>query len=223
MECAVEDRQLVIPGQLVGKNIRCDFTCYMENGNIYSAVEGLARTSKDRMQVIPSRGMYMPKEGDLVIGVVEEVLGTVWMVDTGCPYKAFILKDEVIKTRTENVDMRKYFNVGDVLSGKVSGLNEVHSHLLIRPWKLGRGMIIKVNPKRVPRIVGKKRSMLEIIKNKTGTRLIVGQNGRIWLSDGNINLAVKAIKKIEREAQTRGLTDRISLMLDKESKSKKEA
>jgi len=60
--------------------------------------------------------------------------------------------------------------------------------------------------------------MLNMIREKTGVRIIVGQNGKIWLKDGNTDLAIKTIKKIEKYAQTQGLTDQIAEYLDKESR-----
>jgi exosome complex component RRP4 len=69
----------------------------------------------------------------------------------------------------------------------------------------------------VPRVVGKKKSMLNIIRDHTQTKIVVGQNGWIWIKGDNTELAIKAIKKVEREAQSQGLTDRIIEMLEKEA------
>jgi len=73
---------------------------------------------------------------------------------------------------------------------------------------------INIDPKRVPRVIGKKRSMLDMIKEKTRSNIVVGQNGRIWIKGENVDFIVKVMRKIEAEAQTSGLTDRISGMLD---------
>jgi len=217
MDYSVEDREVVVPGQKIGVSGKCDLTCFKDHEEIYSTVHGLVRQGRDYVTVIPSKGAYMPKEGDVVIGVVKSVRETFWIVDIGSPYSSYILKDEVVKTRG-SVDLKQFFDVGDVISGKVSSLNEVYSHLITRPWKLEVGLIIKVNPKRIPRVIGKSRSMLEVIKSKTGSRIIVGQNGLIWLKGGKADLGVKAIRKIEAQAQTRGLTERITNFLDSESK-----
>lgn len=213
------EREMVLPGTQVGENAIFDNTCYNEEGKVIAAVKGLYRSGNRGLRIIPAKGVYVPKAGDLVIGVISLVHDTFWLADIGGPYKSFILKDEVIKSKVKE-NLRKYYDVGDLVSGKVEGTNEVHSHILIRPWKLEKSLIIKVNPKRIPRVIGKNRSMLEIIKQKTGSRIIVGQNGLIWLKDGNIDLAVKAIKKIEAEAQSRGLTNRITEYLDSKGEEK---
>ncbi|MCK4455604.1 MAG: RNA-binding protein, partial [Thermoplasmata archaeon] len=72
-----------------------------------------------------------------------------------------------------------------------------------------------VSNSKVPRIIGRKGSMIGLIKKYTDCRMFVGQNGRIWL-DGSLDgmyLAVKAIRRIEEDAQVLGLTESIEVML----------
>ena len=57
--------------------------------------------------------------------------------------------------------------------------------------------------------------MVNMIKDSTDTRIVVGQNGLIWI-DGtpeNVMVAIEAIKMVEKEAHTTGLTDRIEKYL----------
>jgi len=57
-----------------------------------------------------------------------------------------------------------------------------------------------------------------MIKQATGCRIIVGQNGIAWIQSEDPameHLAVETIKKIEREAHISGLTDRIKSFLEK--------
>ena len=63
--------------------------------------------------------------------------------------------------------------------------------------------------------------MIKMLKNLTKSNIFVTQNGRIWLKGENIaydRLLIDAIKKIEREAHTVGLTDRISEYINNEKK-----
>jgi len=212
----VGDRELVYPGKLIGENVHCDEQCVQVGNNVYATVFGLARISGDRISVIPSAGGYTPKENDLVVGVVEEVRMGHWNVDIQTPYRTSIMGEEMTRNPLQE-DLKKYFKVGEILSAKVQDVNEQKTTMLIRPWKLEGGRIIHVNPKRVPRIIGKKRSMLDLLKGKTGCNIVVGQNGIIWIKGNGMNLCVTAIKKIEAEAQTSGLTDRINQMLDKKT------
>ena len=59
--------------------------------------------------------------------------------------------------------------------------------------------------------------MIELIKNKTGCHIIVGQNGVVWLKGDNEVLATKAVLMIEREAHVKGLTDIVTKLLEAEA------
>jgi exosome complex component RRP4 len=57
--------------------------------------------------------------------------------------------------------------------------------------------------------------MISLIKKYIRCRIFVGQNGKIWI-DGDtqsIDMALKAIRKIESESISYGLTSRIEEML----------
>ncbi|RLI95806.1 MAG: RNA-binding protein [Candidatus Altiarchaeales archaeon] len=217
----VGDGDLVIPGQLIGENVSCLDNCFMENNRVYSMVFGMVRINGRVVRVIPSLGVYTPKRDDLVIGVIINVMEGSWIVDINSPYLCRMRGEEVTKD-VMNKNLSKYYDVGDRISAKISFVNEVNSCEITGPWKLIDGVIINVNPKRIPRVVGKRRSMLEILKKKTNCNIVVGQNGRIWVrSDNfdNVKLAINAIKRIEREAQSSGLTDRIEKMLENARRS----
>ncbi|MEA1925034.1 MAG: exosome complex RNA-binding protein Rrp4 [Candidatus Altiarchaeota archaeon] len=214
----VGDREFVIPGQLIGDNVYCTENCLSVDDKIYSSIQGMVRVNGNRGTIIPLSGAYTPKRDDIVIGLVVEVLGRGWLVDINSPYMSVMMGEEATKNVMEE-DLSLYYDVGDKISVKIIRVNEVYNFDLIRPRKLNDGFIINVNPKRIPRVVGKRRSMLEILRKKTGCNIVVGQNGRIWIKSDkpdNAELAVKAIKKIEREAQTSGLTNKIESMLDDE-------
>ena len=89
--------------------------------------------------------------------------------------------------------------------------------------KLHGGRIFYVNTNKVPRIIGKKGSMISMVKQYTDTKMIVGQNGVIWLQGEDPKmelLAVETIKKIEDESHISGLTDKIKVFLEKETGKK---
>ncbi len=210
---SVKDRDVVIPGQLLGEKIRHDENCFDEGDRVFSAVRGMARTSDNTVSVIPITGPYLPRRGDIVIGVVTDVGGSFWILDIGTGANC-ILRAETV-SRDRNPDMKGYFDVGDAVSMKVDDVNEINDPVLSGPRKLTGGSIITVNPMRIPRILGKKRSMIDMIKNKTNSRISVGQNGRIWIGGEDTQKVVNVIKTIEREAHTSGLTNRISAALDR--------
>jgi len=56
--------------------------------------------------------------------------------------------------------------------------------------------------------------MITMIADATGCQLVVGRNGFVFVSHkGDHSLAVEAIRMIEREAHTSGLTDRVAAYL----------
>ena len=76
--------------------------------------------------------------------------------------------------------------------------------------------ILEISHSKVPRVIGKNGSMIQMIKNYTNCRIFIGQNGRIWV-DGNMDdmvHAMRAIKMIEEGAQTLKLTERVKEFLD---------
>ena len=52
------------------------------------------------------------------------------------------------------------------------------------------------------------------------TTIWTGQNGRVWITGTNPDIAIKAIRKIEEMAHTSGLTEYISKFLAKEMGAK---
>ena len=204
-----------MPGQLIGEKIRADLDCIREGTSVFSPIQGLVNLNRRGIGVIPLAGIYKPRREDVVIGVITKVLRDRWLVEINSPYTGSMSGEEATRSSQSRVDLTDYFRIGDVISAKIAWVDEVYASTLTRPWKLTDGRIIEVNPKRVPRIIGKKRSMINMIKEKTRCGIVVGQNGRIWIKGGQDNLVVDAIRKIEQEAYTQGLTDRIGEMLDK--------
>jgi exosome complex component RRP4 len=83
---------------------------------------------------------------------------------------------------------------------------------------------MRVTPTKIPRVIGKKGSMISTIKQETDCQIILGVNGVILVTGKNRedeDLAMMAIRKIEEESHTSGLTDRITQLL-KEEKAKRE-
>jgi exosome complex component RRP4 len=81
--------------------------------------------------------------------------------------------------------------------------------------KLVGGTVITVNAQKVPRIIGRKGSMVGMIKKATDCNIVVGQNGRVWLMGAPAMeaTAIDAIRMIEKNAHKSGLTDRVAQML----------
>ncbi|MHC1636780.1 MAG: KH domain-containing protein, partial [Candidatus Nezhaarchaeales archaeon] len=119
-----------------------------------------------------------------------------------------------------------YLEIGEALVCKVAKFDKYSDVILTCKGKdLGKisdGRLIKISPAKIPRLIGRKGSMVNLIKRETGCKIVIGQNGYIWIKgkDSKLEaLAEKAIRKIEQEAHMSGLTQRIQDMLQVEKGS----
>jgi exosome complex component RRP4 len=218
------ERKIVIPGTLLGKTdtSKQGRGTFREGDNIYSSRLGLVEERSGYINVIPLSGVYDPAVGDAVIGVIDEASKMNWMVDIKAPYPA-MLRVEEVPWRVEFGETSKFLNRGDVIVATVAFINEAKNiELSMRDKhcrKVDEGIIVEIQPSKVPRVIGKNGSMVSLLRQHTGCWIFVGQNGRVWIrgEDDKMALLVKAIKKIEKEAHTTGLTDKISKFLESES------
>ncbi len=230
----VKPRELVVPGTLLAqgpfKNGRGTFR---EGNRIYSTVVGLVEVRGDLIRVIPLEGPYMPEVGDNVLGKIVDVRFSNWAVDIGAPYEASLRVQDATEERIDlmKTDLRKIFDIGDIIYAKIKGYNEINQIDLTTkgmPFKGGPlrgGQLVTITPSKVPRLIGKGGSMINLIKKLTNTRIIVGQNGWVWVSGRNDELeklAIEAILKVDRESHTQGLTDRIKEFLTERLRALKE-
>ncbi len=118
--------------------------------------------------------------------------------------------------------------MGDFVLAKVTAFDRTRDpSLTTREPQLGRithGQIVRVSPAKIPRVIGRKGSMINMLKKETRCNITVGQNGLISISGrnrGDERIAALAIQKIEEEAHTSGLTDRVSEMIRKERSDSK--
>ena len=219
-----EKREVVIPSQLLGdiQNKKAGKGTFVENGKIYAETIGVLNINKEYINVIPLEGIYDPVKDDFVIGVVEEPLGSGWLVDIKAPYPALLHVNEV-PWDVEFNETEKYLNKGDSIMAKILQVDmEKKLQITLKDrglYKIKSGNIIDVEPSKVPRVIGKKGSMISLLKKYTRCRIFVGQNGRIWIDgdDEDIKKVIKAIKKIEKESLSYGLTNKIEEMLKKEN------
>jgi exosome complex component RRP4 len=220
-----EGRQIVIPGQILGDIpvFKPGRGTFVENKKIYAERLGVLIIQDNFINIIPLKGRYEPIVGDFVIGVVEEASTSNWMVDINAPYPALLHVHEV-PWEIEFADTEKYLNTGDTILAKILSVDESKKLQITlndrNLFKLKGGHIIEFEPSIYRRIMGKKYSMIEIIQKYTRCRIKVGKNGRIWI-DGDaegIGKVLQVISKIESEATTFGLTDRIEELLKKDAK-----
>ncbi len=220
-----EKREIVIPSQLLGeiKNKKAGKGTFVENGKIYSEILGILNNNSEYVNVIPLKGRYDPIEKDFVIGIVDIAMASSWLVDINAAYPALLHVNEV-PWDVEFGETEKYLNHGDSIMAKVLQVDQEKKLQITlndrNLFKIKGGQIFNVEPHKVPRIIGKKGSMISLLKKYTNCRIIVGQNGRIWLdgSDDGVKKVIDTIKMIENNALSFGLTNKIENLLKKDAK-----
>lgn len=215
------DKKLVIPGDFLSDDVKlADEGTYIEDGKVFSSVFGIA-SLKNQIRVVPLSGKYIPRQGDLVIGIITEVSFSNWIVDIRSPYEGLLHISEFPR-RIDNTEMSKYLKVGDSIMTLVKDVDQsMKVELTLNDQRLRQikeGRVIEVTPSKVPRLIGRSGSMIATLKNETNCNIFIGQNGRVWLTgkDKNIELAARTIQKIENESHIPGLTDRIAKFLKEE-------
>ena len=221
----IQNRELVVPGQLIAEGgYRLYEGAFREGKQVYASVVGLADLRGQNIRIIPLQGRYIPKRGDVVIGVVVDSHYSGWILDINSPYTGNLFVSDLLRRKVDLVreDISQYLGMRDVV---VAGVKDVDERMRIQLEAsepgMGRvegGKLVEISPTKIPRVIGRKGSMLNTLQDVGECRLGVGQNGRIIIRGKDprmINAVVEALLMIEREAHTSGLTDRVHLMLEK--------
>ena len=210
----VENKDLVIPGQILSDDeYYSGRGTFKENGKVCSSLIGLVSLRNKKIRVIPLKSKYVPKKGDVVIGKINDVRFSMWDVDINSPYSGILPACEVFGR--EKKELNKVYDVGDVLFLRVVDVDEIKKAKLgLKGRGMGKfkgGIIVDIAPTKVPRLIGKKGSMINMIKDKTNCKIVVGQNGLVWVKgdEDMEQLTKNIIHLIEAEAHTSGLTNKI--------------
>jgi exosome complex component RRP4 len=217
-------REVVLPGDLLDSGkLKAGAGTYVQDGKIYAAQLGIKSVKSNFVNVIPLGGRYIPSPGDTVIGKVVDIGPSNWFIDINSPYQAPLHVNEV-PWRVDFGDTARFMNIGDTLLAKVLMVDETKRVQVTMKEqglrKLQGGQVMDISHSKVPRVIGKGGSMIQMIKTMTNTRIFVGQNGRIWL-DGEIEsilFAIRAIKMIEDNAQASHLTEKVREYLESVTK-----
>jgi len=221
-----KSRELVVPGEVIvsGEDFLPGDWTKREGKDIIASRFGLAEKSGRLVKIIPLSGIYMPRSGNIVIGNVTDVTFNGWLIDINAPYSGFLPLAETPRFVSKE-DLQEFIGIGDIVVAKVDSVKSKGVDLTIKIRGLGKkedGMIIKVNPSKVPRIIGREGSMINLIKQETGCDIVVGQNGLVWIK-GNTVLeelfAKESIIEITKRSFISGLTEKMERWF-KENKNK---
>ena len=213
-------RELVLPGDVIDESgAKAGEYAYSREGKVYAAVMGIKNVSPIGVSVIPLWGQYMPSAGDFVIGVVNDIGPSNWMIDINAPYPAPLHVSEV-PWKVEFGDTSRFLNIGNVVFLKILSVDESKKIQVTMNdsglRKVEGGLLVEIAHSKVSRVIGKSGSMIQLLKAASGCRIFVGQNGRIWIDGEEDRAAVvaDALKMIEEKAQARDLTEKVKVYLE---------
>ncbi|BCU67362.1 RNA-binding protein [Sulfolobales archaeon HS-7] len=221
----VKDREIVIPGDVVAEgDINLPWSPYLVKfeGKYIVTTIALAEVQENHITLIPLEGSkYIPRIGDEVIGLVTDVSQLGWELDINSPYLGYLPASSLLgRPVNPGEELRRYLDIGDYVLGKIEAFDRTTDPLLtVKGKNLGRipsGIVLDISPNKVPRVIGRNKSMLNTLVSETGCDIIVSENGRIWAkcpSKQLEDLLILALKKIETEAHIKGLTDKITQLL----------
>ncbi len=220
-----EKRKIVIPGEMVfeGEDFLPGEGTKKEGNNIISLRYGLAEEVNKLVRIIPLSGVYQPRRGNVIIGKVENITFNGWIIDIDAAESAFLSLTEVPRYVNKN-GLDEVMDIGDMVVAKIYNINKRGIDLSIKFKGLGKineGLIMKINPNKVPRIIGKEGSMVKLIKDETGCNITIGQNGLIWIrgEDPEKELfAKKAILFATEKSYVSGLTEEVQKFLEENKK-----
>ena len=223
-----ESKKIVIPGELIvkGNDYLPGEGTEKRGDGIVSLRYGLAEESDKLVKIIPLSGVYQPRRGNVVIGVVENVTFNGWVVNIDTAQSAFLPLAEMQRYVNKD-EIEEVMDIGDMLVAKIFGIGKRGIDLTMRVKGLGKledGMIIKINSNKVPRVIGKEGSMISLIKEETGCRITVGQNGLIWIQGNKIEdeiFAKRAILHVAEKSFITGLTEEVKKWFEKEKEKGK--
>lgn len=219
-----DKKRYVIPGDVITTGpYRPDQNVTLDGNRIIATVIGISEISDDSVRVIPLTGMYIPKSSDLVIGKVVSHTSLSWEVDINSCYVGILPAADVFgRDFSAHADeLTSKLDKGDLIVARIVNFDRTRDPLItIADRELGKiesGTLIKISPSKVPRLIGKRGSMIQTVEMATHAVITIGQNGLIVVSCDDSNgllKAIKAIRMIEEEAHMANLTDKVKEMLE---------
>jgi exosome complex component RRP4 len=202
----MDTKKIVIPGDLLttqkkklGQNV------YQEKDGIYSSVIGILSESVDYVSVIALNGSYIPTIGDPILAVVKAEIVNGYFLDYNSSGELYLQKTIISKE----------LKIGTVIFARIKNINESDSIELDNINILPVGSLYSTSPVKVPRLIGKNDSMLNLFKEYTQSSILIGKNGWVWYISKKPALLERAIDLVVNNSQKSNLTNSIKEFLEK--------
>ncbi len=224
-----DKRKYVIPGDVITTGpFRPEQNVVLVGDKIISTTIGISEIYDDSVKVLSLTAKYLPKIDDLVIGKVISHTSLSWELDINSCYVGFLPAQDVFgRDFSAHADeLASKLKTGDLVAARIANFDRTRDPLVtISDRDLGKidsGDLVKISPSKVPRLIGKKGSMIQMIEMATDAAVTIGQNGWVVVScespEGLLK-AKKAIEMVNDKAHVANLTDQVKEMLDKKGES----
>ncbi len=217
-------RKHVIPGDVITTGpFRPDQNTYLDGKRIISTAVGTSEIYDDTVRVIPLTGMYYPKINDLIVGKVVSHSSLSWEIDINSCYVGFLPAQDVFGRdfSAHGDELTSKLDKGDLIAARIANFDRTRDPLITISYrelgKIDSGELVSISSTKVPRLIGKRGSMIQTIEMATNATITIGQNGWVVITCENpegLLKAKKAIKMIEEQAHIPNLTDKIKSMLE---------
>ena len=222
-------RKYVIPGDVITTGpFRPEQNVMLDGEKIIATAVGISEIYDDSVKVIPLTGKYIPKIDDLVIAKVNSHTSLSWELDINSCYVGFLPAQDVFgRDFSAHADeLTSKLKTGDLVAARIANFDRTRDPLVtISDRDLGKidsGVLIAISPSKVPRLIGKRGSMIQMIEQATDAAVTIGQNGWVVVSCDSPEGLLKAktaIEMVNEKAHVANLTDQVNEMLDKKSES----
>ncbi len=211
-----DSRTVVVPGEIIasGEDLLPGESVRREGNDLIASRYGVAEKIGRVVKIISLSGAFIPRRNNVVIGRVSDIVHSGWIIDIDYAQNGFLPLMESPRFVNKH-EMDQFLAIGDMVSAKIWSVNPKGIDLAMKGKGLGKlegGFVFRINPSRVPRVIGREGSMINMIKENTGCNITIGQNGWIWIHGENIDSEIKARKSIEFIADkvlVSGLTEQV--------------
>ncbi len=206
---SVRGQALVVPGEDLGESEgqEAGHGVLSISGRLKAIKQGIIRKKGDLVSVEPKHTRYMPRPGDLVIGFIEGCTNNIWFIELGAPFNA-ILPMSLGPGKVDFGGTRSVMDVGDAVLCRIQEVEETHSSVVTMKGmglrKIRSGTIEEIDPHLLGRLIGKGGESLRRLKEDTECRIVVADNGRMWI-DGEFEGILEVRKRLfELSASVKG-------------------
>jgi len=219
----MSESQFVLPGDvIVTGDYRPEQNVILDGDRLMSTAVGFSEIEDNLVTVAPLTGLYTPKTDDLVIGKIVSHNALSWEVDINSYYSGILTAFDIFGKdySASRDDLSLKLNTCDVILARIANVGSRDPLLTIIGENLGKidsGELVKISPTKIPRLLGKHKSMIQSIEESTNATITVGQNGFIVLKCDDfagLQKAIKSIKMIGMTHDDATLEEKVQNILD---------